>query len=83
MGLEQASAPPKSFGAPIGISEEKVHYTVISEGLDAPSATVVENALAALNVARQEAGKSGGEVTITTDNGWFLTLDQLEEMVKQ
>lgn len=57
-------------------------YTVISEGTDAPLATVVENVLEALNLAHDEARK-GKEIAVTTDSGWFLTLDQLEELVKQ
>lgn len=45
-------------------------------------ATVVENVLDALNLAHDEARK-GKEIAVTTESGWFLTLDQLEELVKQ
>ena len=57
-------------------------YTVISEGIPAPSATVVDNVLAALRLARSEE-RDGHEVTIATDNGWILTSDELEELVRQ
>ena len=63
--------------------EEKVSYTVISEGAEAPSATVVDNILDALSLARFEAEKAKKEVTIATENGWFLSLDELENMVRQ
>ncbi len=57
-------------------------YTVISEGIPAPSATVVDNVLAALHLARS-VEKDGHEVTIASDSGWILTSDQLEELVRQ
>jgi hypothetical protein len=58
-------------------------FTVISEGTAGPSATVVESVLDALNLARHQARGAEDQITIATDNGWILTLDELEEMVRQ
>lgn len=58
-------------------------YTIISEGPHAPSATVVDSVLDALKLARHEVEKTGQDVVIAADNGWILTLDELENMVHQ
>ena len=67
----------------MGAEEEELSYTVISEGVGAPSATVVDSVLDALKLAKFEARKSSGEVTIAAENGWILTLDELEDLVRQ
>lgn len=72
-----------SFGIRIGSMEGELSFTVISEGAPAPSATVVDNVLDALNLAKHEAEKKRREVIVTTDTGWYLTLDELEELVRQ
>ncbi|MFD1703083.1 hypothetical protein ACFSCV_08705 [Methylopila henanensis] len=58
-------------------------YTVIFEGDNDPSATVVDGALNALNLAQHEARSKRCEVTIATENGWYMSLDELEELVRQ
>jgi indole-3-glycerol phosphate synthase len=57
-------------------------YTVIAEVDQGPVATVAPTVFDALALARRYAREGDEGVTISTDTGWFLTLDELEELAK-
>ncbi|MFC3695514.1 hypothetical protein [Chenggangzhangella methanolivorans] len=63
--------------------KEMLSYTAISEGIDAPSAAVVDSVLDALKLAEFEARESNGMVTIAAENSGILTLDEPEDIVHQ
>ncbi|HVI28480.1 hypothetical protein [Hansschlegelia sp.] len=57
-------------------------YTVISQAEPSPVATVVPTVIEALSLARELAKQAEDRITIATDSGWMLSLDELEELVK-
>ena len=56
-------------------------YTVISGEEDRVLATVADTIFDALALARKSA-RDNDKVTIAADDGWILTLDELEELAK-
>ncbi len=56
-------------------------YTVIVEGDDGPTATVVPTVVDALKLIRR-LERDGTEITVATETGWILTSDELESLAK-
>ena len=56
-------------------------YTVIASAENGPTATVAPSVIDALLLARG-LGTDDANITIATDTGWILTLDELEELAK-
>lgn len=57
-------------------------YTVIVEAKDGPVATVAPSVLDALLLARGVASQDNIEVTIAGEDGWILTLEELEALAR-
>ncbi len=57
-------------------------YTVIATAEDGPVATVAPSVVDALMLARGLTKKDGAEITIAAENGWILTLEELEALAK-
>lgn len=56
-------------------------YTVIAAADSGPVATVTPSVLDALRLV-QTLGKTGEQVTIASDTGWILTVEELEALAK-
>lgn len=57
-------------------------YTVIASADQGPVATVAPSVVEALLLARDVTRSSGSDITIAAENGWILTLEELEELAK-
>lgn len=57
-------------------------YTVFSRASAPSGATVVSSVVEALRLARDLARQGDPEPTVAADDGWFFTLDELEELAK-
>lgn len=56
-------------------------YTIVSRS-EPPRAEVVPTVIDALALARALAREADDKVTIMSDSGWVLTLEQLEYLVE-
>ncbi|MFC3695696.1 hypothetical protein [Chenggangzhangella methanolivorans] len=56
-------------------------YTVIAAAESGPVATVASSVLDALRLV-QDLEKDGDQVTIASDTGWILTVEELEALAK-
>ncbi|RXF73584.1 hypothetical protein [Hansschlegelia zhihuaiae] len=57
-------------------------YTVIVDAEEGPVATVARSVLDALLLARGLKTEDDDRLTIAADNGWILTIEELEELAK-
>jgi hypothetical protein len=57
-------------------------YTVVSHAKRDPQSVVVITVMDALILARELLEEVDERVTIMTDSGWILTVDELEELAK-
>lgn len=56
-------------------------YTVIAAAENGPVATVATSVMDALRLVH-DLERSADQITIASDNGWILTIDELEELAK-
>ena len=56
-------------------------YTVIAAAENGPVATVAASVTDALRLVH-DFERSADQITIASDNGWILTIDELEELAK-
>lgn len=56
-------------------------YTVIAAAESGPVATVAPSVLDALKLVR-DLGREGEQITIASDTGWILTVEELEALAK-
>lgn len=56
-------------------------YTVIAAADSGPVATVASSVLDALKLV-QDLERTGEPITIASDTGWILTVEELEELAK-
>lgn len=56
-------------------------YTVIAAAKSGPVATVASSVLDALRLV-QNLQKDGDQITIASDTGWILTVEELEALAK-
>ncbi|GLK77566.1 hypothetical protein GCM10008171_28200 [Methylopila jiangsuensis] len=57
-------------------------YTVISEAEDGPVTTTAPSVIDALFVAQALSGADPAAIRIAADDGWELTVDELEELAR-
>jgi hypothetical protein len=57
-------------------------YTVIGQGSAEARGVVVPTVIDALSLARTLGSEDEREPIIFADNGWMLTMDELEELAK-
>jgi ribosomal protein L10 len=72
--------PPRR--RPLMWEDAAMAYTVIAEAEDGPVATVASSVIDALMLARGLQKKDAIEVTIAAEDGWLLTIEELEELAK-
>jgi hypothetical protein len=59
-----------------------MHYTVIDTTAAGPQGVVVPTAVDALALARRLEKSGDREPVIAAEDGWLLTIDELEELAK-